>query len=112
VLLLTGLLFGLAIGFQHQVAVPVVVLAAAAGASGATVSAMLKFRDEVRLGAQQREFLSFYLVQAGVGAVFGRFIALVFAAGWLSFKPAPRASVCLPSPSAFLSRLPSASSPR
>jgi hypothetical protein len=44
---------------------------------------MLKFRDEVRLGAQQREFLSFYLVQTGVGAVFGRFIALVFAAGWL-----------------------------
>jgi hypothetical protein len=87
VLLLTGLLFGFAIGFQHQVAVRVVLLAAAAGASGATVSGMLKFRDEVRLGAQVREFLPFYLVQAGIGAVFGLFIALVFAAGWLSFKP-------------------------
>jgi len=27
------------------------------------------------------------MVQAGIGAVFGLFIALIFTAGWLSFKP-------------------------
>ena len=83
VLLLSGFLLGFAIGFQHQV----VVLAAAAGASGAALSGLLKFRDEVRLGSQVREFLPFYLVQVGVGAVFGLFINLVFAANWLSFAP-------------------------
>jgi hypothetical protein len=87
VLLLAGLLFGLAIGFQHHVGVRVVLLAAAAGAAGAALSGLLKFRDEVRLGAQVREFLPFYLVQVEVGAVFGLFIDLVFAAGWLRFAP-------------------------
>jgi hypothetical protein len=87
VLLLSGILFGIAIGFQHQAAVGVVVLAAAAGASGAALSGLLKFRDEVRLGSQVREFMPFYLVQVGVGAVFGLFINLVFAANWLSFAP-------------------------
>ncbi len=86
-LLLSGLAFGFAIGFQHQAVVRVVVLAAAAGASGAALSGLLKFRDEVRLGAQVREFLPFYLVQVVVGAVFGLFIDLVFAAGWLTFEP-------------------------
>jgi hypothetical protein len=62
-LLLAGLLFGLAIGIQHQVGVRVVLLAAAAGAAGAALSGLLKFRDEVKLGAQVREFLAFYLVQ-------------------------------------------------
>jgi hypothetical protein len=87
VLLLAGLLFGLAIGFQHHVGVRVVLLATAAGAAGAALSGLLKFRDEVRLGAQVREFLPFYLVQVEVGAVFGLFIDLVFAAGWLRFAP-------------------------
>jgi hypothetical protein len=87
VLLLAGLLFGLAIGFQHHVGVRVVLLATAAGAAGAALSGLLKFRDEVRLGAQVREFLPFYLVQVEVGAVFGLFIDLVFAAGWLTFAP-------------------------
>jgi hypothetical protein len=87
VLLLAGLLFGLAIGFQHHVGVRVVLLAAAAGAAGAALSGLLKFRDEVRLGSQVREFLPFYLVQVEVGAVFGLFIDLVFAAGWLRFAP-------------------------
>ena len=87
VLLLAGLLFGFAIRSQHQAAVRVVVLAATAGASGAALSGLLKFRDEVRLGSQAREFLPFYLVQIEVGAVFGLFIDLVFAANWLSFAP-------------------------
>ena len=69
-------------------------LAAAAGASGAALSGLLKFRDEVRLGSQVREFLPFYLVQVGVGAVFGLFINLVFAANWLSFAPST-AGICV-----------------
>jgi hypothetical protein len=64
-----------------------VLLAAAAGASGAALSGMLKFRDEVKLGTQMREFLPVYLVQVVVGAVFGLFIDLVIAADWLSFAP-------------------------
>lgn len=87
VLLLAGILFGFAIGFQRQFEVRVVVLAAAAGASGAALSGLLKFRDEVRLGSQVREFLPFYLAQVGVGAVFGLFINLVFAANWFKFEP-------------------------
>jgi hypothetical protein len=87
VLLLAGLLFGFAIGFQHQVGVRALLLAAAAGASGAALSGLLKFRDEVKLGTQVREFLPFYLVQVVVGAVFGLFIDLVFAAGWLKIGP-------------------------
>jgi hypothetical protein len=87
VLLLAGILFGLAIGFQHQTGVGAVLLAAAAGASGAALSGLLKFRDEVKLGAQMREFLPFYLVQVGVGAVFGLFIDLIIATDWLSIAP-------------------------
>jgi hypothetical protein len=85
VLLLTGLLFGLAIGMRA----PVVLLAATAGAAGAALSGLLKFRDEVKLGAQVREFLGFYLMQVGVGAVFGLFVDLFFATGWLKLTPNP-----------------------
>jgi hypothetical protein len=83
VLLLAGLLFGLAIGMGA----PVVLLAAATGATGAALSGLLKFRDEVKLGAQVREFPLFYLVQVGVGAVFGLFVDLFFATGWLTLAP-------------------------
>jgi hypothetical protein len=82
-LLIAGLLFGVAIGFQHKVEVRVVLLAAAAGASGAALGGLLKFRDEVKPGAQVREFAPFYYVQVVIGAVFGLFIDIVFAAGWL-----------------------------
>jgi len=85
VLLFTGILFGFAIGTRAQV----VLLAAAAGAAGAALSGLLKFRDEVKLGAQVREFLGFYLMQVGVGAVFGLFVDLFFATGWLKLTPNP-----------------------
>ena len=60
-------------------------LAPPTGVTGAALSGLLKLRDEVKLGAQVREFPLFYLVQVGVGAVFGLFVDLFFATGWLTF---------------------------
>jgi hypothetical protein len=83
VVALFGVLLGVAIARQVPNGSGVVLLAAAAGASGASLSGLLRFRDEVRLGGQVREFLPFYLAQVIVGGVFGLAILLVVTAGWL-----------------------------
>jgi len=83
VLVLAGAGLGVAL-WQARVAGWTVVLAAAAGLTGAALSGFIKFRDEVRLGAQVRQFMPFYLVQLTVGAVFGLLVVLVVAAGWLT----------------------------
>jgi hypothetical protein len=82
VVALAGLLFGIAVAFQA--AVGAVLLAAAAGAAGASLSGILRFRDEIKLGAQVREFVPFYFVQFVVGAIFGLLVVLVSATGWLN----------------------------
>jgi hypothetical protein len=81
--LVTGVLFALAIAFHDDVATRAVLLAAAAGAAGASLSGLLKFRDEMKLGSQVRDFWPFYLAQVLVGAVFGLLILLLAAAGWV-----------------------------
>jgi len=89
VVLLSGLLLGVAIAREVPPAAGTVLLAAAAGASGASLSGLLKFRDEVKLGAQIREFLAFYLVQVIVGGMFGLLVFLVITAGWLDLGGNP-----------------------
>lgn len=69
--LLFGVVLGAAIAWQVTAGTRAVLLAASAVASGASLSGLLKFRDEVRLGAQIKEFWALYLAQAVVGGVFG-----------------------------------------
>jgi hypothetical protein len=69
--LLFGVVLGAAIAWQVTAGTRAVLLAASAVASGASLSGLLKFRDEVRLGAQIKEFWALYLAQAIVGGVFG-----------------------------------------
>jgi hypothetical protein len=81
--LLFGVVLGAAIAWQVTAGTRAVLLAAAAGASGASLSGLLKFRDEVRLGAQIKEFGALYLAQVIVGGVFGLLVFLVVTTGWL-----------------------------
>jgi len=83
VVLVFGGLLGVAIAREVPSAAGTVLLAAAAGASGASLSGLLRFRDEVKLGAQIREFLAFYLAQVIVGGTFGLLVFLVITAGWI-----------------------------
>ncbi len=89
VVLLFGLLLGVAIAREVPPAAGTVLLAAAAGASGASLSGLLKFRDEAKLGAQIREFLAFYMAQVIVGGMFGLLVFLVITAGWLDLGGNP-----------------------
>lgn len=82
VLFVTSLLFAAVAAVQIEPGV--VGLAAAGGSVGASLSGLLQFRDEVRLGSQVREFLPFYLAQVIVGAVFGLVVVLVIEAHWLN----------------------------
>jgi hypothetical protein len=84
IVIVTGVLFGLAIALDDDVTTRAVLLAAAAGAAGASLSGLLKFRDEMKLGSQVRDFWPFYLAQVLVGSVFGLLILLVAAAGWIN----------------------------
>jgi hypothetical protein len=56
-------------------------LAAAAGATGASIGGLLRLRNELRLGAQIREFSPFFVGQAIVGAAAGLFVFAINDAG-------------------------------
>jgi hypothetical protein len=86
-----AVLFGVAItlALGDDVELSTVLLGAVAGAAGASLSGLLKFRDEVRLGAEVREFTPFFLAQTVVGAVFGLLVVLVGAAGWIAVQDSP-----------------------
>lgn len=86
VLLVLGLLLGVAMTLALPQGARPVWLAAVAGAAGASLSGLLRFRDEVRLGSRMREFVPFYLAQVVVGSVFGLLFLLVITAGWLDLR--------------------------
>jgi hypothetical protein len=86
VLFVLGLLLAVAMTLALPQGARPVWLAAAAGAAGASLSGLLSFRDEVRLGAQVRAFVPFYLAQVVVGGVFGLLFLLVLTAGWLDLQ--------------------------
>jgi peptide/nickel transport system permease protein len=76
VLLVLGLLLGVTMTLALPQGARPVWLAAAAGAAGASLSGLLRFRDEVRLGSQVRAFVPFYLAQVVVGGLLGGVIVV------------------------------------
>jgi hypothetical protein len=71
VILVATVLFGVAIGIVEGTEDGAFLLAAAAGATGAALGGLIKLRDEVRFGAQIREFVPFFVGQVIVGAAAG-----------------------------------------
>jgi hypothetical protein len=80
VIVVTTILFGLAIGLVDDEA-DAFLVAAAAGAAGASLGGLFRLRDEVSLGARIREFFLFYVGQVVVGAAAGLLVYVVARAG-------------------------------
>jgi hypothetical protein len=81
-----AVLFAAAIAVQPGAELRTVFVGAAAGAAGASLSGLIKFRDEVRLGSEVREFTPFYLAQTLVGGVFGLLVVLLGESGWIALE--------------------------
>lgn len=88
VILAATSLFALALGLVED-EVERVLLAAAAGLSGAALGGLIKLRDEVDRGAQLRAFTEFYLGQLLIGASAGLIAFVVDRSGIVDLTGGP-----------------------